>query len=96
MGNRHCGVRSYNYKYESGTKGDWFLVGFAPRKSDLTLYIMPGLERYPALLKKLGKHKTGNSCLYIKKLADVDLPTLKQLIKQSVADIAALKRQGGE
>lgn len=86
----------YNYKYESGTKGDWFLVGFAPRKSDLTLYIMPGLERYPALLKKLGKHKTGNSCLYIKKLADVDLPTLKQLIKQSVADIAALKRQGGE
>lgn len=88
------GFGRYNYKYESGTKGEWFLVGFAPRKSDLTLYIMSGLERYPAQLKKLGKHKTGKSCLYIKTLADVDLPTLKQLIKQSVADIAAMKKLG--
>ena len=86
------GFGSYQYKYESGTKGEWFLIGFSPRKQDLTLYIMAGLERYPALLKKLGKHKTGKSCLYIKKLEDVDVPTLKQLIKQSLADLAALKK----
>lgn len=85
------GFGRYRYKYESGTKGEWFLVGFAPRKQDLTLYLMSGLERYPALLKKLGKHKTGKSCLYIKKLEDVDVPTLKQLIKKSLADIAAVK-----
>lgn len=91
-GSSIVGFGSYRYKYESGTKGEWFLVGFAPRKQDLTLYIMPGLERYPALLKKLGKHKTGKSCLYIKKLEDVDLPTLRQLIKQSVADLAAQKK----
>ena len=78
------------YKYESGRELEWFLVGFSPRKQDLTLYIMGGLERYPSLMKKLGKHKTGKSCLYIKKLEDVDLTTLKQLIKQSLADIAAI------
>ena len=77
------------YKYSSGRELDWFLVGFAPRKQDLTLYIMPGVERYPSLMKKLGKHKTGKSCLYVKTLADVDIATLKQLIKQSVADIKA-------
>ena len=87
------GFGRYRYKYESGTKGEWFLVGFAPRKQDLTLYIMSGLERYPALMEKLGKHKTGKSCLYIKKLEDVDLPTLKQLIKQSLADLAKLNKK---
>lgn len=64
-----------------------FSTGFSPRKQDLTLYIMGGLERYRSLIKKLGKHKTRKSCLYIKKLEDVDLPTLKQLIKQSLADL---------
>jgi Domain of unknown function (DU1801) len=87
------GFGRYRYKYESGTKGEWFLVGFSPRKQDLTLYIMSGLERYPALLKKLGKHKTGKSCLYIKKLEDVDVPTLKQLIKQALTDLVAMKKQ---
>ncbi|MEK6286544.1 MAG: DUF1801 domain-containing protein [Acidobacteriota bacterium] len=86
------GFGRHQYKYESGRELEWFLTGFSPRKQDLTLYIMGGLERYPALMKKLGKHKTGKSCLYIKKLEDVDLPTLKQLIKQSVADLAALKK----
>jgi hypothetical protein len=86
------GFGRYQYKYQSGTKGEWFLVGFSPRKQDLTLYIMSGLERYDTLLKKLGKHKTGKSCLYIKKLGDVDLSTLKQLIKRSLADLAAIKR----
>jgi len=86
------GFGRHQYKYESGRELEWFLVGFSPRKQDLTLYIMGGLERYPSLTKKLGKHKTGKSCLYIKKLEDVDLPTLKQLIKQSVADFAAMRK----
>jgi hypothetical protein len=84
------GFGRYQYKYKGGRVLEWFLIGFAPRKQDLTLYVMPGLERYPSLMKKLGKHKTGKSCLYIKKLADVDLATLKQLIKQSIVDIRSL------
>ena len=86
------GFGRHQYKYESGRELEWFLVGFSPRKQDLTLYIMGGLERYPSLMKKLGTHKTGKSCLYIKKLQDVDLSTLKQLIKQSVADFAAMRK----
>jgi hypothetical protein len=57
------GFGRYKYKYESGREGEWPIVGFSPRKTDLTVYIMPGLERYEALLKKLGKHKTGKSCV---------------------------------
>ncbi len=87
------GFGRYQYKYASGRELEWFLTGFSPRKQDLTLYIMGGLERYAALMKKLGKHKTGKSCLYIKKLEDVDLATLKQLIKQSLADLAAPRKQ---
>jgi hypothetical protein len=86
------GFGRFNYKYDSGTKGEWFLCGFAPRKKDLTLYLMGGLERDPDLLKKLGKHKTGRACLYIKKLDDVHLPTLKQLIKNSVAYTLSTRR----
>jgi len=82
------GFGRHQYKYTSGRVLEWFQVGFSPRKQDLTLYIVPGVERYPELMKKLGKHKTGRSCLYIKKLEDVDLPTLEQLIKQSVGHLA--------
>ena len=78
------GYGSYHYKYASGREGDWFVTGFSPRKQALTLYIMSGFKQYGALLKKLGKFKTGQSCLYIKKLEDVDQKTLKELIKQSV------------
>ena len=86
------GFGRHQYKYDSGTKGEWFLTGFSPRKQNLTLYIMSGVERYGALLKELGKHKTGKGCLYIKSLADVDVPTLKRLIEQSLLDIAAMKK----
>jgi len=79
------GFGSYQYKYANGRELEWPLMGFSPRKDSLTLY-MGGLQGYGALLKKLGKHKTGKVCLYIKKLDDVDIPTLKQLIKQSLAD----------
>ena len=72
------------YKYASGREGDWPLIGFSPRKQNLTLYIMSGLDSHPELLKKLGKHSVAKSCLYIKRLADIDLPTLKSLIRESV------------
>lgn len=79
------GFGSYHYKYESGREGDFMLAGFAPRKGALTLYIMGGHERYAELMTKLGKHRTGKSCLYINKLADVDLDVLRELIAESVA-----------
>lgn len=83
-GSSIVGFGSYHYKYESGREGDWFIAGFSPRKQNLTLYIMPGLTPYGALLKKLGKYKTGKSCLYVKSLDDIDLSTLKKLIEQAV------------
>lgn len=70
--------------YKSAT-GDWPIVGFSPRKANLVLYVMPGFAQYDALLKKLGKHKTGKSCLYLNKLADVDQAVLRDLVERSVA-----------
>ncbi len=81
------GFGSYHYKYASGREADWFLAGFAPRKQNLTLYIMSGFQKYNTLLKKLGKHKIGKSCLYIKRLDDVDMDVLTQLIEDSVANV---------
>ncbi len=78
------GFGSYHYKGASGREGDWFLAGFSPRKQALTLYIMGGFGRHEQLMRKLGKHKTGSSCLYVRKLADLDLDVLKQLITSSV------------
>jgi hypothetical protein len=79
------GFGTYHYKYESGREGDFLMTGFSPRKQNLTVYIMSGFTRYEALMKKLGKHKTGKSCLYINKLEDIDQSTLKALIKESLA-----------
>ena len=81
------GFGAYTYKYVSGREGEWPLTGFSPRKRNLTLYIMPGFERYEALLAELGKFKTGKSCLYVNKLEDVDLDTLKELVRQSVQHV---------
>ena len=78
------GFGSYHYKYASGREGEYFVTGFSPRKQALTLYIMAGFSSYGSLMKKLGKHKTGKSCLYIKKLDDIDMRVLKQLITRSV------------
>jgi hypothetical protein len=83
-GDSIVGLGSYHYKYASGREGDWFLTGFSPRKKDLTLYIMAGFEQYSELLDGLGKHKTGKSCLYIKRVDDIDLKVLKELVEQSV------------
>ncbi len=78
------GFGSYHYKYASGREGDWMKTGFSPRKQALTLYIMSGFSDYDALLAKLGKYKTGKSCLYVKSLADVDLEVLRELVEKSV------------
>ena len=78
------GFGDYHYKYESGREGDFFLTGFSPRKQSLSLYIMAGFEEYDSLLGALGKHRKGASCLYINKLADVDMNILRELIEKSV------------
>jgi hypothetical protein len=79
------GFGSYHYKYATGREGDMPIVGFSPRKQNLTLYVLwYGFEEHADLFKKLGKHTTSKSCLYIKRLSDVDLPTLKKIIKVSV------------
>lgn len=78
------GYGKYHYKYASGREGDFMLVGFSPRKQNLAVYIMPGFEEFQALMKKLGKYKTGKSCLNIKNLEDVDLTVLEKLIERSV------------
>ena len=83
-GNGIVGFGSYHYKYESGREGDWFLTGFSPRKQNLSLYIMAGFSQYESLLADLGKHKTGKSCLYIKRLQDVNLDILRKMIDSSV------------
>jgi len=82
-GDSIVGFGKYHYKYDSGREGDMCMVGFSPRKTSLTVYIMPGFEKYDDLMQQLGKYKTGKSCLYIKKLEDVDLDILKTLINES-------------
>jgi len=82
------GFGRYRYKYASGRTGDWFLTGFSPRKQNITLYIMSGFAQYDALLNELGRFKTGKACLYIKRLDDIDLRTLRALVKQSVEHMA--------
>ena len=79
------GYGKYHYKYESGREGDFFLTGFSPRKQALSIYIISGFSISPKLMEKLGKYKTGKSCLYVKKLDDIDRSMLAQLVKESVA-----------
>ena len=76
------GYGTYHYKYDSGREGDFFMAGFSPRKQNMVVYVMPGFDRYAELMNKLGKYKTGKSCLYINKLKDVDMEVLKSLIKE--------------
>jgi hypothetical protein len=78
------GYGTYHYKYASGREGDFMITGFASRKQALTVYIMPGFERFDALMGKLGRYTTGKSCLYIKRLSEVDKTVLERLINASV------------
>ena len=81
------GFGSYRYKYASGHEGDWPIAAFSPRKQDLTIYILPSIASFSDLMQQLGKHRSSKSCLYIKRLSDVHVPTLKKLIKASVKDL---------
>jgi len=92
-GDSIVGFGSYHYKYAGGREGDWPLTGFSPRKQNLTVYIMPGFAEYAGLMKKLGKHKTGVSCLYIRNLDDIDDGVLTELIRESVGHMR--KTYGG-
>lgn len=84
-GSSIVGFGSYHYKSErSRQEGDWPLTGFSPRKQNLTIYIMPGFQKYQKLLKKLGSHKKSAGCLYIKRLSDIHVPTLRAIISDSV------------
>jgi hypothetical protein len=90
-GDSIVGFGTYSYKSErSRQAGDWFFCGFSPRKQALTIYIIAGVKKYPKHLEKLGKYKlSGGSCLYIKRLLDVDMDVLKNLIAESYADMKA-------
>ena len=88
-GDSIIGFGSYHYKYASGREADWFLTGFSPRVQNLTLYIMDGFDEYDALLGKLGKHSTGKSCLYVKRLENIDLDILREMVEKSVAHMQA-------
>ncbi len=83
------GYDSYHYKYESGREGDACKIGVSPRAQNLTIYVMPGFEPYKALMKKLGKHTTGASCLYLKRLSDVNEDVLYELLERSYKEMQA-------
>jgi hypothetical protein len=88
-GSRMIGFGQYHYRYASGHEGDSFLTGFTPRANDFSLYFHGGFEQYAALLARLGKHKLGKGCLYLKRLSDVDLTVLREMIEISVAWVRA-------
>jgi hypothetical protein len=81
------GYGQYHYQYASGREGDFMVTGFSPRKQALTIYIIPGFKPFDSMMKKLGKYKTGKSCLYINRLSDVDESVLERLISASVKNV---------
>lgn len=83
-GGSMIGFGKYSYKSASGCHGEWFVIGFAPRKQKFSIYLMSGMQDNQDLLKKLGKFKTGKGCLYVNKLADIDMTVLKQIVNQSI------------
>lgn len=87
------GFGSYHYVYDSGREGDMCLAGFSPRKGSLSIYVTCSIEQYAPLLEKLGPHTCGKGCLYVKRLSDVHLPTLKKLIKSAIKDTQQLARE---
>ena len=90
------GFGTYRYRYESGREGEWFITGFASRAAALTLYVMDGFPQHRELMDRLGKYKTGKSCLYIKRLADVDAHALEELVTRSVAHVRGAYETTGE
>jgi hypothetical protein len=89
------GFGTYRYRYESGREGTMALVGFSPRKAEFVIYVTAGLERFAALLARLGPHRTGQSCLYLKRVADVDARVLRELVDANVEAMAAQRVPAG-
>jgi hypothetical protein len=87
------GFGNYRYKYNSGREGEWFITGFASRKQNLTIYVMPGFGNYKVLLDKLGKFRTSVSCLYVKTLDDINMNALQELIELAVKDMCKIGKQ---
>lgn len=84
------GYGSYAYRYESGHGGTAMATGFSPRKAELSIYVMPGYQDYGAILDRLGKHKMGKSCLYVKRLPDIDMGVLEELVRAGLADLGRM------
>ena len=95
-GDRIIGFGSYHYRYASGREGDWPRIGLSPGKRHLALYIMPGFDNCQALLGKLGKYRTGRSCLYVNRLRDIDIGVLEEIIRHSVAEMGRRYPQTGD
>ena len=89
------GYGQYHYRYKSGQEGDFFTVGFSPRRDRITLYVMSGLKGFDDILERLGPHKTGKSTVHLKRLGDVDRSVLAELITECVAHVAAVERSMG-
>lgn len=83
------GYGRYHYTYKSGREGEYLATGFSPRKTNLSIYIMPGCEEYSEMLNRPGKHKKGKSCLYVNKLADIDTSVLEEIIRAGLRDLDA-------
>lgn len=81
------GFDRYHYKYDSGHEGDSCIIGFSPRKAAISIYIMTGFDKYDELMAKLGKHKMGKACLYVKRLSDIDVKVLEELATRSIAAV---------
>jgi hypothetical protein len=90
------GFGSYHYRYASGREGDWPAVGLSPRKQNLTVYVSEGFDGYADLLGRLGKHSTGKSCLYIRRLSDVDLGVLRELVRDGYGHLNGQTLTSGE
>ena len=82
-GSSIVGFGKYAYKYPTGREGEWFVAGVSPRKANITLYVLPGLHEFQAELPKLGTFTTGKSCIYVKRLSDIDIPTLKKMVTRA-------------
>jgi hypothetical protein len=77
------GFGQYRHRYSNGSEGDWPVCGYSPRKQDLVVYVMAGFERFPEIMRRLGRYKTGKSCLYLRSLADIDAEVLRELVAAS-------------
>lgn len=95
-GNSIVGFGTFHYKGKSGREGDWFVTGFSPRKPNMTVYFCLGFKHLAPQLKKLGKFKTSVGCLYFKKLSDIDMQVLKEMLKETKANQKTLVSEFGK